>query len=142
MDLREAVISVIDTVSSNYPNVIVNSTIEVNKAKIQGDNYLPILLTNITENAFSQSKNSERHVWITLKDSLDGFQFIVEDDGPGIADDRKESLFDPNRRFGGVGIHQSMKIVEKYGGTIGVSDRIDGDYTQGAKFKIYIPRAD
>ncbi len=61
-------------------------------------------------------------------------------DGPGIPDKNKATLFNPERRFGGVGIHQAKQIAEKFGGCISVADRIDGAHSEGASFKIWIPR--
>ena len=39
-----------------------------------------------------------------------------------------------------MGIHQAKKIVEKYGGSVSVKDRVDGDSSQGASFSLWLPK--
>lgn len=53
----------------------------------------------------------------------------------------KKTLFDPNRRFGGVGIHQAFQIARKNGGTTEVEDRVPGYSSKGAKFSIWLPKS-
>ena len=64
------------------------------------------------------------------------------DNRPGISDEKKEILFDPERRFGGVGIHQALRIAQKYDGHISIDDRVANDSSQGAKFRLWLPRSD
>ncbi|MHA1483917.1 MAG: ATP-binding protein, partial [Candidatus Thorarchaeota archaeon] len=65
---------------------------------------------------------------------------LISDNGPGLTESKKEFFFDPERRFGGVGVHQAMSIVRKYHGRISVHDRITGDPGQGAEFLIWLPK--
>ena len=52
----------------------------------------------------------------------------------------KQALFDPRQRVGGLSMHFSSEIVEKYGGSIEVHDRIQGNPEEGAMFKILLPK--
>ncbi|MDF1540245.1 MAG: hypothetical protein P1Q69_15230 [Candidatus Thorarchaeota archaeon] len=54
----------------------------------------------------------------------------------------KESLFDPMRRFGGIGIHQVSRIVQKYQGKLSFGDRVVENRICGAEVSIWIPRAE
>ena len=74
-------------------------------------------------------------------DKEDGYELTVSDNGPGIPDKQKTWLFDVDRRFGGVGLHQVKQIIEKYSGRIEVLDRIHGDPRQRAQFRIWLPKA-
>jgi len=65
----------------------------------------------------------------------------VEDNGPGIADESKNRIFDlyytQKGRFGtGIGLHAAKRLVERWGGTIVET----GDHSVGAKFVIVFPR--
>jgi signal transduction histidine kinase len=124
-----------------YENVEFLITSETDTAEIIADEFLKVLCRNLVDNAVLHNTNKDRSVWITLSEANDGYALSVQDNGPGITDDRKESLFDPGRRFGGIGIHQAKKIVEKYGGLISVDDRVPGDYSRGASFSIWFPKA-
>jgi signal transduction histidine kinase len=69
------------------------------------------------------------------------------DRGRGIPDDRKKAVFE---RFAtgmtgikgfGLGLSIVSTIVEKLGGRIWVDDRIQGDFSKGAVFKVLLPKA-
>jgi PAS domain S-box-containing protein len=61
--------------------------------------------------------------------------FYVEDDGPGIPPDRRESVFEPGEstRDGGTGFGLAIvkRVAEAHGWTVGVTESADG----GARFE-------
>jgi len=69
------------------------------------------------------------------------------DNGIGIQDKRKETLFekdyvkDISSKGLGIGLTLVKKIVESYRGEIWVEDRIEGDYRLGTNFIVLIPEA-
>ncbi|MHA2213660.1 MAG: PAS domain S-box protein [Candidatus Thorarchaeota archaeon] len=118
------------------------SWIAVDNALIQADEFLELLLSNILINAVEHNKDAEtKKVWVTLESTEEHYVVSIADNGPGLSRTRKEELFDMARRFGGVGLHQASQIAEKYGGRIEVEDRVSGKPGEGAKFKVWIPRA-
>ncbi|MGY5854724.1 MAG: PAS domain S-box protein [Candidatus Thorarchaeota archaeon] len=124
-----------------YSDVDFKITSEVKNAEVIADKFLKVLCENIIDNAVQHNTRKKRNVWLTLREKNDGYAVSVQDNGHGISDNRKESLFDAGRRFGGVGIHQSKNIVEKYGGSLSVGDRVVGNPSQGASFEIWLPKA-
>ena len=66
-------------------------------------------------------------------------QFEVMDDGPGISDEDKTRLFEPNfsTKKGGMGLGLTIvsSIVSDHNGMIRVQDRLP----RGAKFVIELP---
>ncbi len=70
---------------------------------------------------------------------------MVEDDGPGIPDDFKGRIF--NRMLSGttkakgmgLGLYLVKSLVDSYGGQVWVEDRIQGDYSKGARFVVMLP---
>ncbi|WP_424358619.1 ATP-binding protein [Methanocella sp. MCL-LM] len=71
---------------------------------------------------------------------------IVEDDGPGIPDDAKVTIF---YRMGksavhgmGLGLYLVKSLVDSYGGKVWVGDRVMGDHTRGARFVVMLPAAE
>ncbi len=113
----------------------------VSEAEILADDFLELLLTNILMNAIEHNPKDEKNVWIEITEDDNSFFVSIADDGPGIGEKRKMELFDMSRRFGGVGLHQSNQIIEKYGGSILVLDRIEGSSNKGAKFQICFPKS-
>ncbi len=93
--------------------------------------------------------------------SLEGYEIIVDDDGPGIPEGAFERVFErfytdrPEHRFGqnsGLGLSISRQIVEAHGGRIRALNRTlahpDGtdepdptDKVLGARFVIWLPAA-
>ena len=104
------------------------------------DDYLELLITNIIMNGIEHNPSESKNVWITLEEDEKGYVIKVADDGPGIGETRKKELFDMARRYGGVGLHQSNQISEKYGGSITVHDRVPGQPEMGAEFRIWFPK--
>ncbi len=86
------------------------------------------------ENSVIHNLGTEKRVWVVLEEEKDGYRISIGDNGQGITDERKADLFDTERRYGGVGLHQTHHIVEKYGGSVEVHDRVDGDYSKARSF--------
>jgi two-component system sensor histidine kinase ChvG len=90
---------------------------------------------------------------------LDGYEIIVDDDGPGLPEGAFERVFErfytdrPEQGFGqnsGLGLSISRQIVEAHGGRIralnrttsapeGTDEPRPGDQTKGARFVVWLP---
>lgn len=113
------------------------------------------LLLDVFENLLINSirHNSNLKIEICVKVSKIGennknlIKFEFKDNGPGISDERKETIFSMRRGFNkkekgmGLGLSLVKKIINSYNGKIWVEDRIKGDYTKGSNFILLIPRA-
>jgi len=131
----------IEALRSIYPEVQVEESYLAEDAAVPADDFLEHLLWNVVENAFEHNPKDRKTLWVTLREQDEGYEVSIADNGHGIPDKVKSSLFDMSRRYGGVGLHQSKQIVEKYGGLIHVIDRVPGEPGQGAEFRIWLPRA-
>jgi len=111
------------------------------------------VLTNVVQNAAQSIRGARRasgkeappeeplgRIAISLRASGDGYVVDVDDDGPGIAAEIRDVLFDPyvtTKRDGtGLGLTIVKKIVIDHGGTIEVAPSRLG----GARFRISLPR--
>jgi PAS domain S-box-containing protein len=96
--------------------------------------------------------NAARHtppdstIWIRVAPERGGVLICVEDDGPGVSDSLRETIFEPFRQgpdapshSPGVGIGLSLvaKFAALHGGRAWVDPRPGG----GASFKVYLPGA-
>src|SRR5438093_943733 len=108
------------------------------------------MVERIVENLMA---NTAKHtppgtsVWIRVSPHPDGVLISVEDDGPGVPVDLRESLFQPfergptvNPHSPGVGLGLSLvaRFAELHGGRAWVEDREGG----GAAFRVFLPGAD
>ncbi len=127
------------------------------------DSRLGQVFNNLIDNAksFSQPGGSVRVGLRPAKSALtnglltDGFEIVVDDDGPGIPADAFERIFErfytdrPNHGFGqnsGLGLSISRQIIEAHGGGIRAMNRIttgrDGSpIVLGARFIVWIRAA-
>jgi PAS domain S-box-containing protein len=136
--LRECVYRIYST----NRDIKLETNIAISNAIILADKFLEHMLINLLENAIEHNPYPDRLLRVTLVDKENGYELTISDNGPGIPDKQKNWLFDVDRRFGGVGLHQVKQIVEKYGGKIEVLDRIHGDPRQGAQFRVWLPKAE
>ncbi|SFK00491.1 stimulus-sensing domain-containing protein [Methylocapsa palsarum] len=128
------------------------------------DSRIGQVFNNLIDNArsFSNRGGSVRVVVRAAKDyapngeSRDGFEVIIDDDGPGIPADAFERIFErfytdrPEQGFGqnsGLGLSISRQIIEAHGGRVTAINRIgpkgaDGERpVLGARFMIWLPEA-
>ena len=103
---------------------------------------------NILINSVKHSEG-DIHIVVRQNRSYDGgreyHKFIIEDDGPGIADDIKPKVFLRKYRGrtkaqgSGLGLYLTKRLVEEHGGRIWVEDRVSGDHTKGVRFIVHLP---
>ena len=141
VSLDFSVKSCIDAFKEKYDDVIIHKKIAKTQATIHADHFLHNMIMNLLSNAEKYNEKERKNIWVEVQESNGGFVVTVADDGPGISDVMKKNLLNPERRSGGVGIHQCVQIAAKYRGTFEILDRVEGDLTQGAKFRIWLPKA-
>lgn len=105
----------------------------------------PAKVERIVENLLV---NAARHtpggtpVHVTVRERPDGIVLTIEDEGPGVPEELKSTLFDPFRqgptaagRGVGIGLSLVRRFAELHGGTADIEDREGG----GARFVIVLP---
>jgi PAS domain S-box-containing protein len=110
----------------------------------------PQMVSRIVENLLM---NAARHtppdcqVWVKVLPDGDDVLILVEDDGPGIPEEHRETIFRPfehgpmtsvHNPGVGVGLSLVARFAELHGGRTWVEDRQGG----GASFRVRIPRGD
>jgi signal transduction histidine kinase len=118
--------------------------------KVMANNLLSDVFSNIIGNSV---KHSEGH--ITIGVHLDRVQengsaycqVRIEDDGPGIPDGLKSSIFDRFQKGSarasgkGLGLYLVKRLVESFHGRVWVEDRVPGDSARGSCFVVMLPAA-
>jgi two-component system sensor histidine kinase ChvG len=114
---------------------------------VRGDEaQLERVFENLVDNAASFSPHGGR-IAIAFRDLGDTVEITVTDDGPGIAEEEREAVFErfhshrpEPESFGkhsGLGLAIARSIVTGHGGTLAVRGRADG--ASGAVFVITLP---
>jgi signal transduction histidine kinase len=102
------------------------------------------IVENLVGNALSHAPESTA-VDVHVQGHPDAVELLVEDRGPGVADELKDEIFQPLRqgdtpaaKVGGAGL--GLALVDSYtrlqGGSVAVEDRPGG----GARFRVRLPR--
>ncbi|MEM1086206.1 MAG: stimulus-sensing domain-containing protein [Pseudomonadota bacterium] len=126
----------------------IDETMDAGLAVRGRDGPLGQVLRNLIDNARSFSPE-KGEVTVTLQQGRDGAQtlaeILVEDQGPGIPDDKLEKIFDrfytdrpEGAAFGnnsGLGLSIVAQIVATHSGTVVAKNRSDG----GAQFTVQLP---
>jgi PAS domain S-box-containing protein len=103
---------------------------------------------NIYHNALKYQKDEFVTVETSVEKMDDGkVSICISDLGPGIPDDRKDTIFDRvkepmKRQHTGLGMAIVKALVERYSGSIHVRNRIPGDHKEGTSFVIDLPFSD
>jgi PAS domain S-box-containing protein len=117
---------------------------------VMANELLKDVFVNLVSNAI---KHSSGPVRIGIKQEpviIEGkkyYRVLVEDNGPGIPDEVKPVIFDRLSRGrsktggSGLGLYLVKSLVDNYGGTITVEDRVPGDRGQGTRFIVTLPAA-
>ena len=117
--------------------------------RVEADSILanvdPVKVERIIENLLV---NAARHtpigtpIHVSVRARADAIVVVVEDEGPGIPDELKESLFDPFRQGpgikgsgAGIGLSLVRKFAELHGGSAKIEDAPGG----GARFVVVLP---
>lgn len=105
-----------------------------------GDGELVQIVLNLVMNAADACGRTGR-VLVSAARGGQGVHLVVEDDGPGVAPEVQESLFEPfvtTKDIGrgtGLGLSVSRGLLESVGGTIS----LDKTYAAGARFVVDLP---
>jgi two-component system cell cycle sensor histidine kinase/response regulator CckA len=149
-DLEPDFQSALNAVKQAFPKktIRIDTNIHPRKYKILADDLLVDLFYNLLHNAtkFDRHEKVEIEVKASPDDNKRFLRIEVSDRGPGISDELKKLIFARyTRRIGekaqgsGIGLTLVQRIIERYGGQIWVENRIEEDYSKGAKFVFLLP---
>ena len=128
-------------ISLNDPQMII--PINCDKNKIEQ------LLRNLIGNAIKFSPEKSQ-ILIKMYKNTSAIRLEIEDQGPGIPDEDKDSIFDKfnqssRTRTGaggtGLGLAICAQIMQHHNGDIWVEDTIEGNDHSGARFVVVFPPA-
>jgi len=81
---------------------------------------------SVVENAVEHNTNAEPHVEISTERAGDWTQIRIADNGPGISDELKTTIFErsiaPSQTAGGFGLYFVSVMMELYGGKVWYED--------------------
>lgn len=136
--------TVIRDVVGHYPEAVIHY--DGLKVLVWADALLPEVFSNLIGNAV-KFMDGQGEVSIRVEKEEEAVLVSVEDTGPGIPDDMKETIFTrfrkgTNKRSGkGLGLYIVRSLVEKYGGRVWADDRVPGAPGLGAAIRFTLREA-
>ncbi len=116
------------------------------EAGVLADDMLGSVFANLVGNSLKYG-GKETRIVIRAATRQDDVVVTIEDDGHGIPDDVKPIIFDRFRRGDttvsgkGLGLFICKSLIDRYGGTIMVSDRVPADPSKGVLFRFTLKKA-
>lgn len=108
---------------------------------IEATDMLRSAFRNILNNAVRHNDTNDPRVTVTVEEHEETVVINIADNGPGIPDTQKESVFGKNARGldspgTGIGLYLVQTIITEFGGTVHIED----NDPRGAIFVIELPR--
>ncbi len=108
--------------------------------EVKGGPLLKELFGNLINNSIMHSGGSV--IRIRVEDSDDGVVCVIEDDGAGIPQKKRQQIFErgfrgTSSKGSGMGLYLAKEIAESYGGKV----EVKGSMMGGARFDVYLQRA-
>jgi len=150
IDIHPLIEEVIINTKAGFPTkqFTINTNILSGKYLVKGNALLMDVFANLLNNSakFDHHDNVEIDIVVSPLDEKKSWRVDYSDRGPGIDDKRKETVFnrlergDSDMHGSGLGLTLVKQIVESYGGSIWIEDRVKGSMDQGCNFVILLPR--
>jgi PAS domain S-box-containing protein len=123
------------------------------EVSVRANDMLSSVFRNLLNNAVQHNDNPEPHIDVSVDTGDDTVTVHVADNGPGIPDNQKDSIFEHGQKDDdtggtGLGLYLVATLVDQYGGTVTVRDRDDdgtastGEGKAGTVFAVTLQRAE
>ncbi len=154
VDISQTLIEQIDQVQSTHEAITVDVAGSLPRVSVQADEMLDSVFQNLLHNSVFHSDRADPELIITTEVEPAYVEVCLADNGPGVPDEKKESIFEKGKKGtdsegSGIGLYLVKTLVDQYGGEIWVEDRPDWDSPEtvddckrGAVFVVRLPRAD
>jgi len=140
VDLGRTLEAEVDKKRTTYEdaNIVVD---DLPRVEVLANELLASVFGNLLSNAVRHNDTAEPEVRIESRESDTAVTVRLADDGPGIPDDRKESIFGkgskgPESPGTGVGLHLVATLVDQYGGDVWIED----NEPRGTVFVVELPK--
>jgi len=143
INVRHVLETQIDDAQAIHERTIISVEGTIPNVEVLADDMLESVFRNLLNNAVVHNDKELRKVTVSATPHDEMVRIRVADNGPGIPDDRKETVFGKEHKGldspgTGVGLYLVDTLINQYGGDVWIEDN-DPD---GAIFILELPRAD
>ena len=142
LSLKSTLEQEIERIREGNPAAAITVSGTIPEATVEATDMLHSVFHNILQNATKHNDKEVPAVTVSASDREDVVAVRFADNGPGIPDERKESIFGKDEKGlessgTGLGLYLVKSLVDSYGGSVWVEDN-DPD---GAVFVVELPKA-
>ncbi|WP_435178403.1 sensor histidine kinase [Halorussus sp. AFM4] len=108
---------------------------------VRADDLLPRVFSNLLRNAVEHNDGDRPRVEVTVERGAETVTVHVDDNGPGVPEDERGTLFDRSDNTGGshgLGLYLVRTLVERYGGAVDLAET----GPDGSRFTVELPAAE
>ena len=140
--LRSVLEGELDAVRETNPGAVLTVETTIPAVTVRANELLASVFRNLLQNAVQHNEDPAPEVSVAVTERPDTVVVRVADNGPGICDERKAAIFGRHEKGldspgTGLGLYLVATLVERYGGSVGVEDRTDGE--SGTVFVVELP---
>lgn len=139
-EVRETLAKLSPLAAERKQQLLLNADEQVDWLMLEEPGAIETLVQNLVGNAIQHSPN-QSSISITLATTPNGFQLMVDDQGPGIPANERKKVVERFQRAGpsagsGLGLSIVERLVTRHGGTLQLDDAPSG----GLRVRIYLQR--
>ena len=142
VELDSHVERAVEDTRSQFPDAVITAD-RIPEAKVPGNEFLQAVFRNLLTNGVIHNDKAVPEVLISTYIEDDKVTVSVADNGPGIPDNQKETIFGKGEKRldspgTGVGLYLVQTLVDQYGGDVWVED----NDPEGSVFYVELPLAE
>ena len=105
---------------------------------VLADDLLPRIFSNLLSNAVEHNPDESPRVAVDVEASAESVRVEIADDGPGLNDEERETLFERGQEDHGLGLYLVHVLADRYGGRVELVET----GPDGSVFAVELPRGD
>ncbi|WP_435159991.1 histidine kinase N-terminal 7TM domain-containing protein [Halorubrum sp. SY-15] len=138
--LRTMLINEVTDVRASYPDATFEFGTEIPSITLTATEMISSVFRNLLKNAVQHNDKDAAEVTVSATDREGAVTVTVADNGPGVPDDQKETIFGKGERGldssgSGIGLHLVNTLVDVHDGDVWVED----NDPVGARFVVELP---
>jgi PAS domain S-box-containing protein len=140
--LKSTIESEIEKIQETYNRAVVTVSGTIPNVSVSADGMLSSVFRNILANGIQHNDSDLPRIVISAEASPETVTVRIADNGPGIPDKQKETVFGRGEKGlessgTGLGLYLVDTLIDKYGGSVSIEDGEDG-----AEFVLTLQRAE
>jgi len=121
---------------AQFDDVVLEATLP-DAVAVRGNQGLQWIFSNLLENAIEHNDGDAPRVRVTVDAAPETVRVTIADNGPGISEATRESLFERKSTNHGLGLYLSQILANRYDGTVDLTNT----GPDGSVFVVTLPRA-